>query len=189
MHIVTDWFVSIFKIFFFPTEKTFLEEAQKADGKFWGAVVWLVLLTLFGVWFLVFNFGATYNPFAILAIILLLPIIFLFYVFCIHLIYQRFFHRKKYVYNEILYLMVCIIAPITVVNSYAGLIPNFGTTASWVTILYGAFLVIAAIRAVCKLTIPQSIAVFVFATILGGVGFFCIPTFFMGLLGSVPGMF
>jgi hypothetical protein len=189
MNELKDWLGTFGKIVMKPLPKTFVAEAAKAKGKFQSAVAWLVFAAI-AINIYVFLLPDHYfSLFVLLASIIIVPIVFLFFVFCVHLLGQRLFDRRKDHYSELLYLAVGIFVPYVFLDFLITSLPIVGDTLSLVTPLYPLVLTVIAVVAITKLKTWQSIVVVSLASVLATAGAFCIPVFIFGIMGAVPGIF
>jgi len=118
--------------------------------------------------------------------VLLIPIDFLFFVFCINLLYMRLFNRKKDYYNELLYLIVASFIPFIAILSLLAQVPILGEILFWTMLVYSLVLTVLAVKAVTKLEFGQSVLVVFLGSILAIGGFFCFPAFFASITRAVP---
>jgi len=187
MATLRDWFSTFKQILFSPTQATFALEAGKARGKLASAIVWLDILVVFGVLDDYFLNRRWPSIFTMLFVMLIFPIILLFFVFCLHFLYQRLFHRKKDCYAELLYLFVGIFVPFMIANGIAVLF--HGSIAKIIAgglLIYPFILLIVALKAVTRLTLWQSILTVLLGSLIAAVGYFCIPIFFLSLMNTIP---
>ncbi len=185
MRDLRDWLGTFGMIVIRPLPSTFVKEAKKAEGKFASAVVWLVLVVLAAHVWLYLVTGSPDALLAAVATVFLIPIAFLFLVYCIHMLQQRLFRKKAYHYPELLYLLVGICVPIAVVNVILGR----GALADilfWVICAYGLVLAVMAVAAVTRLRIWQASIAVVLSLILAAGGFVCIGLFIISLIQTVP---
>jgi hypothetical protein len=189
METLKDWLVTFGKIIIRPSAGTFRTEAKKAKGKLGSALAWIVALTI--AYHLINYVARGYNdPIDyVLSTLFIVPIEFIFFVFCIHLLSKRIFHRKQVFYEEIVYLMAGILIPFMSINFLVGLIPDIGSILNWAVILYIPVLMVIAINAVTSLSLGQTIVVVVLSLVLAGVGAFCIPLFFFRFISTIPKFF
>jgi hypothetical protein len=188
MDVLKDWLVTFGMIIIKPLPQTFLMESEKAKGKFTSAFIWLVFVVIL-MNIHVFLVRKTFLIPAFLFTILFLPIVFLFFVFCIHMLYKRLFKRKKDYYTQLLYLIVGIFVPFTIIYVCFAQIPVVGEVLFWTTLIYTLILTVVAVTAVTKLKIWQSIAVVLLGSVLAIDGFFCIPAFIFSIMQTVPRVF
>ncbi len=184
-----DWLTTIGMIFIKPFPKTFLSESGKAKGKLPSAIAWIVLIVISFHLLLYIAYRFVYPVFTILASILLVPVIFLFYVFCVHILYKRLFHRKADHYDELLYLMVSIFVPFTLVAILLLLIPKVGSALSIISMIYAVMLVAIAVKTITKLSIAKALITVIFGTLIALLGYILIPAFVFGLMNTVPKAF
>ncbi len=179
METIKDWLDTFSMIIIKPLPQTFVLEAQKAKGKFTSAVVWIAL-TAVAAQFL----GGLFSLSKLIKAFLFTPIVFLFFVFCIHTFYQRFFGRKKFYDEELLYLAVGIFVPFVIVGFLATYIPVFGEVLSWAVLAYPIILTVIAVTAITKLKIWQSAIVVFSGLIVATIGYFIIPALILSLMSS-----
>jgi hypothetical protein len=166
-----------------------VNESQKAKGKIFGAISWLLLIVAFNHFYVYAVYKYVFSLSVIIMTFLFFPIVFLFFVFCIETVYQKAFHRKKTYYDEFLYIAVAIFVPFQILSSPLGLIPSFGIYLGWASFIYPIILLVVAVKALTKLKTWQAIVTVVLSIILGLAGFFCIPAFLLSIMRAVPGVF
>ncbi len=182
-----SWLETFGNILIRPTPHTFTTEAKKAGGKTATAIAWLVVtIVLFHLW--AYLVGSRFRSLTIAASILLFPIIFLFYTFCVHFLYTRLLHRTKYHYDEFLYLMVGIFVPYTLLASLVTPIPRAGNYLSGLVMGLAVILTILAVKTVAHLKTWQSIAIVLLSTLLTIGGYLCIPTFILSTMFNMKWM-
>ena len=121
--------------------------------------------------------------------LIFLPIVFLFYVYCVNFLYIRMFRRKKSYYDELLYLMTCILVISAVINSVISFLPLQCRFICWIPIIYGLVLNVIAVKSIISLKIWESVLTVVIGAILAMGGLICIPLFMISMLNSIPRMF
>lgn len=188
MDVLRDWLFTMSAIMIKPFPQTFIIESKKAKGKFSSATIWLVFIVI-SINIHVLLVQNAFSVFVLVFTILFLPLVFLFFVFCIHILYKRLFNRKKDCYTELLYLIVGIFTPCILILVLFNQVPIFGEILFWATLLYTLFLTIVAVKAITKLKIWQSITVVILGSVLAIAGFFCIPIFFLSIMRTVPKVF
>ena len=189
METLKDWLGTFGKIIVHPTAGTFRDEAKKAPGKLGSAIAWIVV---FVITYQVVEYVAgelLIDMYSAFVNVILLPIGFLFFVFCIHLLVKRLFHRKQDHYEEILYLSAGIMLPFMALNILTGRIPVVGLILSWVVDVYTLGLMVIAIKAVTGLKAGQAIRVVLLGSLMAGVGFLCIAIFLLQFLDTIPEFF
>jgi hypothetical protein len=184
-----DWLITFSMIVIRPFPQTFITEAKKAQGKFSSAIVWLVAIVIATHLSSYLVFQRMSHPATILLSILFIPIAFLFFVFCLHRLYQLLFGRKKELYQEFLYLTVGIFVPFILLNLCVSFLPEVGEILSWVTLLYPIVLTFLAVKAITNLRFWQSIVIVLLSLLLATAGFFLIPAFILSLMNAVPRVF
>ena len=125
----------------------------------------------------------------VLLALIFLPIVFLFYVYCVNFLYIRMFRRKKSYYDELLYLMTCILVISAVINSVISFLPLQCRFICWIPIIYGLVLNVIAVKSIISLKIWESVLTVVIGAILAMGGLICIPLFMISMLNSIPRMF
>ena len=121
--------------------------------------------------------------------ILFMPIVALFFVFCVHRLYQKLFGRKKNHYDELLYLIVGSYVPFVLVSIFIALIPGVGKILFRITMNYPLILVVIAVKAITKLKVWQSIVVVGLGALLAMAGSLMIPLFITSILHTTSVMF
>jgi hypothetical protein len=180
---VKDWLSTFGMIIARPLPETFLVEAKKAKGKFAGAVAWIAFVAVFAeanVLILLERFSFS----RILKALLFTPIVFILSVFCIHMFYQKFFGRKKYYDEELLYLIVGIFVPFMLASILVSNIPIVGGVVSWIIFAYAVILTVIAVKAITKLKIWQSVIVVFSGLVVAAIGYFVIPLLIFSLMSS-----
>jgi hypothetical protein len=115
--ILRDWLITIGMIIIKPLPQTFITESKKAKGKLLSSILWLVLAVIalnVHDFFVRGNFSVS----LLLFMALLIPLDFLFFVFCINMLYMRLFNKKQDYYSELLYLIVAILIPFITILSF-----------------------------------------------------------------------
>ena len=185
MAIFQDWLLTFYRIIVSPLPRTFINEAKKAKGKFPSAVLWLTLAVLIADAIIYFATG--YFPVSrILMSLIFLPIIFLVFVFSLDILYKKLFDRKKSYYDELLYLVVGVYTPFSVISSLTSLIPKVGQILSWILFVYPLLLVILLLKSLTNLKFWQASVVVSLGTILTLGSLFCIPAFILSMMGALP---
>jgi hypothetical protein len=180
-----DWLITIGMIIIKPLPQTFITESKKAKGKLLSSILWLVLAVIalnVHDFFVRGNFSVS----VLLFMALLIPLDFLFFVFCINMLYMRLFNKKQDYYSELLYLIVAILIPFITILSFLVQIPVLGDILFWTTLIYSLILTVLAVKAVTKLEYWQSVTTVVLGSALAMAGFFCIPAFFLSITRAVP---
>ena len=178
-----DWLTTFGMIVAKPFPETFIAEAEKAEGKFKGAVAWIALVAVI----LEVNYLITMGYFSlsrILKAVMFVPIVFIFSVFCIHMFYQKFFGRKKDYHEGLLYLTVGTFVPFALATIFVGYIPVIGVTLSWIAIAYAVILTVIAVKSITKLKVWQSAIVFFYGLVVSVIGYFVIPILIFGVMSS-----
>ncbi len=183
METIKDWLDTFSMIITKPSPQTFVIESRKAKGKFASAVAWIAL-TAVVVQLTIYNLGDFFSLFKLIKAFLFTPIVFIFFIFCIHTFYQRFFGRKKYYDEELLYLAVGIFVPFVIVGFLTMYIPVVGRALSWIALAYPVILTVIAVAAITKLKIWQSAIVVFSGLIAATIGYFIIPALILSLMSS-----
>ncbi len=183
MEVAKDWLVTFSRIIVKPSPQTFVAEAQKAKGKFASAIAW-VAFTAVVVQLIIYNLGGFFSLSKLIKAFLFTPIVFLFFVFCMHNFYQKFFGKKKYYDEEMLYLSVGIFAPFVLAGFLVTYIPVVGGVLSWIALVYPVILTVIAVTAITKLKIWQSVIVVFSSLVLATIGYFVIPALILSLMSS-----
>ena len=185
-----DWLITFGMIIIKPVPDTFLEESKKAKGKLPGVIAWVVFATCIAHLSIYLNFHYVYSLGTIILTIIVFPVILLFFVFCVHRLYQRSFHRNKDYYQELLYIMVGIFVPIFgIMSSLISLIPQIGEAFSIILSVYSVFLAIIAVKAITKLKLWQAGVSVVVGFVLAAAGVLVIPAILLSLMSTIPRVF
>lgn len=192
LHSMKRWLYTFWRILIHPLPTTFIEEAKKAQNKLTVVVVWIEIGIAL-VYFLEF-LATRYIPSlrTVLSAVIFLPIIFLFYVFSVNLVYMRVFHRRRNIYNELLYLMTSILLITIVFSSMFSFLPRTPIIFDYISFLpflYGFILIIITVHAVGKMKFWQATVTVFLSTVLAVAGFLCIPAFIGSLMNTVPQVF
>lgn len=185
MDILSDWITTICLIAGSPLPNTFITESKKAKGKFVSALMWLVL-AVFVINVYDFFVRGIFSVSLFLFTALLIPVDFLFFVFCINMLHMRLYNKKKDCYDELLYLIVAIFVLFIFVFSLFSQAPILGELISWAILIYAAVLTVLAVKSVTQLEFGHSIVVVSLSLILAVGGFFCFPAFFASIMQAVP---
>ena len=185
MDTMRDWLGTFALIIVRPIPSTYMAELSKAHGKFGSAVAWMVF------WAIALNvnlalFDNYFSVSTLLTSILLLPIGFLFFVFCVHWVSRRVFTLPKDRYDELLYLVVANFVPFMVISGLVGWIPMVGRAFGDFALYYPLILTVVALKAITGLRIWQAIIAVVLAAIIAAVGFVCIGSLVFSIMRTVP---
>ncbi len=182
-----DWLRTFGRVVIRPLPSTFLEEAEKANRKFASAVGWLAFVVVVVHLYLFVVTRVPDTLLAALATVFLVPITFLFFVFCVHLIYRRLFRRKEDHYEELVYLLVGIFVPFVFVNLLVGVyVPS--NIPLYVALIYTTGVMVVAVGAITKLKLWQAALTIMLSLTVASLAFFCIGAFIVSLIGTVPRM-
>ena len=175
MQLLTDWIITVGRIGISPIPKTFQEEAVKAKGKTASAIVVIALAQTTGYLVAYPLLGADIHLFVLVGGLFLYPITFLFFVFCLHVLYKKLFNRKKEHYEELLYLITALYLPFIIINTAGEIWANqIVIWASWGIFL---FLIGVILKTITKLNVWQTALVVFLGAILAFAGLYCIPFF------------
>lgn len=153
-----DWLGTFWKIIIAPTPKTFLAEAQKADGKFASAVAWLVFCAVYLS--VLSNFViAPASVLSLITAVIVLPMAVVLFTSAMHFAYQRIAHRRQYLFDKMLYLTVSILVPLQfILINVALLLPaQFVAILAFLLLLYQAVLLAVALKAIAKIEYWQAL--------------------------------
>ena len=187
METIKDWLQTFGMIIIKPLPNTYITEAKKAKGKFPSAVAWLVIYAVAINAYVYLQPQHYFSPSTMLVSILILPLVFLLFIFSLHQLYKNLFGRKKDYYDELLYLTVGNFVPFILINLAVASIPKVNTIVSWAALFYPLILTIIALMAITKLKLWQSIVIVILASLVASVGFFCIGAIILSLMRAVPG--
>jgi hypothetical protein len=184
-----DWISSFWKILIHPSESTFLNESQKAQGKTGSALNWLLFMTVFIYVFNYAVFNYIYPIYVIISSLILIPIDFFILAFCLDAVYRKFSRRKKMYYEEFLYLEVVIFIVSQMLILLLSLIPAVrNTNLLWVLFLYPVVLLIVAVKSLTKLRVWQATIAVILSVTLAASFLICGPLFLFSLIRAVPGV-
>ncbi len=180
---IKDWLTTFGMIIVKPVPATFIGEAEKAKGKFASAVAWIAFVAVF-VEANILIFLGHFSLSRLVKALLFVPIVVIFSVFCLHMFYQKFFGRKKYYHEELLYLIVGIFVPFVVASILATYIPVVGEVLSWIVLAYPVILTVIAVKAITRLKIWQSVIVVFCGLVVAIIGYVVIPILILNLMSS-----
>lgn len=184
-----DWLGSFWNILIRPSQSTFFDEAQKAQGKTGSAVGWILFLTIFIHLYNYVAFNYVYPIYVIISSFILLPLDIFILTFCMDTICRKVFHRRRSYYDEFLYLWVVIFVISQVIIVVLSLIPAIRDNyLSWVLFLYPIGLLTVAVKSLTELKIWQAAITVVLSVILASLFLICGPVFLFILIGTVPGV-
>ncbi|HNT54922.1 MAG TPA: hypothetical protein PKG95_09440 [Anaerolineaceae bacterium] len=186
---LADWLGTFWGVLHAPTRQTFLDEAQKAPGKFLSALLWVVFAVMVDALgtTLVNGYPLSIGTFGI--IFIFAPIGFLCFVFCLDAMNRKIYGASKSRYDEFLYLITALFVPFMLLTFLLSLIPVAGAYLAWVIWLYPIFLLVQVIRALTRLKPAQAIILTALSILLGGTGAVCLPIFLLSLAGLPPSAF
>lgn len=189
MEHVLKWIPAFCKIVIKPNEAVIRNEGQKTKHVMAGLVFWSVLVSVMQKLFEVVVLGIPTNPASAISLMVLLPIILIFFVYILHYLYLKLFHRKKVYHEQMLFILPNIILGLTIVQYILDLIPGVGLYLGYLANLYMLILLIQAVKAITRLKLFQSITVVILSVIISGVSAIFIIGFFHGLVTTVPRVF
>lgn len=165
-----DWLGTFWKVLVLPTPQTFLAEAKKADGKFVSATGWLVF---FAIYLCILGGVAVGEPLSILTFmtaLLAIPISVILATSALNFIFQRVFHRKKYLYDKILYITVAVLLPIFIIATLLFLVipPGIFIFIAYILFFYQVVLLMIGMKAIVDIEYWQAL-VCVFLSIIVGI--------------------
>jgi hypothetical protein len=184
-----DWLSSFREIIIRPSQIAFVNESQKAKGKIFGAIGWLLFIAAFDQLYVYAVYKYVFSVSLVIMTFLVFPLVFLFLAFCIDTVYCKVFHHKNTYYDEFLYIAVAIFVPFQILSSSLSLIPTIGIYLGWASIIYPIILLIVAVKSLTKLKTWETIVTVVLSIILALAGFFCIPVFLLSIMRAVPRVF
>ena len=173
----------LFNILFKPIPGTYQKIAEDANGKLGESIIWLIILGP------IMEISAR-NEFNILRITISMfsvPLLILIFSNFLQLSLHKIFHRKKYLYDELLYASTLIFVVISLLQS----ILLFFFKTFWLNIfsIYGIILIIIAIKTYTNLKTWQAIVSTLISSILTVLAALCVLIFIMLLIGTVPQIF
>lgn len=179
-----DWLGSFWKVLIAPTPQTFLEEAKKADGKFPSAVAWLVFYAIY--FFLMSSLltGKVLDIPTLLILIFLIPLPVILLVSVLNFICQRLLHRKKYIYDRLLYITVSILIPIFIifVPLQIFIAPDVFPILGFILLLYPVALLTIAVKGIAEIEYWQAFVAIVFSIIAGIISGFIVYLFIVSTI-------
>jgi hypothetical protein len=147
-----EWFTSFRQILFSPSEKTFLEESRKAEGKTRGAYLWLLFILVLR--FLFIYLFEDPEPF----VFILFPLTavscligFVLWVYCIDLVISKVFQQDR-IGTELVYLTSSILVVAFLVLQILALIPWISDVIGLGALLYVPYLVVKAVQSITGLS-------------------------------------
>lgn len=188
---LVNWLESFWKVLVSPSSKTFIREAGKGNGKFGSSVAWLAFLAVYVFLSAVLLADASAYSLAVpIILIIVLPGSVVILTSAMHFVYQRFFHRKSYIYDALLYITTAILVPFEMIAIPLSLaLPvEIGNPVFDIFLLYQLALMIWAFAAISKLKIWQAVVTVLIGVIAGAFAFVCILPLVAGLMGGVSGV-
>jgi len=185
-----DWLVTFWKVLISPSPKTFVAEAQKANGKFASAMGWIIF---FSIYIFIFSIIALKQVMVIgfIFVVLALPIAIIIFTSAMHFAYQRIFKRKQYLYDKLVYATVAILLPIQFLFVplstilFPVLSVSVNSILNYIIFLYQIVLLVIAFKSITNLKYWQSIATVLISIVVAGLVFLCTIPFLFSLLGGV----
>ncbi len=181
-----DWLSSFWKITARPSPITFINESQKAKGKLSSAIGWLIFITIFNDLFVCVMYKQCFTSSTIMTTFVIVPLLFLFFAFCLDTISGRVFHHPKSYYDELLYFAAIVYVPYAMWSSLLSLLPLIGSYLWWASLLYPITLWTIAVKSLTKLTTWQATFTVVASLILCGTGLLYLPAFFVTFTNGEP---
>jgi hypothetical protein len=180
-----DWFGTFWQILILPTPKTFVDESEKANKKFGSAVSWVIFIILYS--YLISAIAGYVLDFTLFIIgALIFPLVIILASSASHFVLQRFFHRKQYLYDKILYIYTAIFVLFQfIINPIIFFSPPTVSIFNYILIAYQFILLIIATKAIAKVKYWQATITVITALIIGVIIFICVYPFIISLMGGV----
>ena len=185
---LTNWLESFWKILIFPSTKTFAKEAEKANGKFGSSVAWLVFLAVYIVciaMLLVKDYP--FNFLLLIVLVMAIPAAVVTLTSAMHLVYQRVFHGKQYIYDALLYITTIILIPFQMIAIPLSLaVPvEIGNPIFDLMQLYQLALLVWSLTVISKLKLWQAAITVLIGTTVGAITLVCILPIVVSMMGGV----
>ncbi len=188
---LTDWFTTFWKILISPTPKTFSSESQKAEGKFPGAVAWLVFFAVYLFIFSIFMLGQVFIT-GLIGILFVIPLTMILFTSAMNFLYQRVFKGKQYIYDKLIYLNTAILLSVQflfVPFSALVLVPlssiTFNAIVADVVLFYQFILTMIAFQSISGLKFWQAAVTVTVSIFAAAIALFCTIPFLLSMIGGV----
>src|SRR5258706_740296 len=181
-----DWLGTFWKVLVSPTPQTFLTEAQKGSDKFSSALGWLIFFAIY--LYALVTIGIPPLPVAaFVTAVLLIPLVVILFTSAMHFTYQRVFHRKEYLYDNLLYITFSILLPLQFIFVPLALFlpEKVSLVLIYVLLLYQIALLVMALKAIAKLEYWQALFTVFISVIVGILVFFCTLPLIISAIGEV----
>ncbi len=194
--IKNEWLLWLFatgKILVRPLPSTFQELAEYPNIHFALVIVWLVgaeLVAFAADWLL----GNGVKIVSLISGIFIVPLTLLIWVFCIHTLYLKMFHRKMDRYMPLLFvmaasLMASEILSVLMVGIYKTFLPQIGPYLVWINTVYLVVLIVIAACGVLTLKLWQSVVATLLGALMAGLLSLLFQAFTGGMLSTMPRLF
>jgi hypothetical protein len=176
------WFLGIWKTLTSPYPQTFklIGDSGKNNAK----VSIFVLVIAFSIFYVVDPLisGGTRSFIELISTLITGAVFVIIWVAVLHAIYQRVYRREQVVFNQILFVLVCITIVTTSLSYLIWFIPVIGEYSSAITFGYQMILMIIAFKGITKLSWRRS----VIANLISLPLAFVVILFLASLLQTVP---
>lgn len=177
-----NWLRTFGKIIVSPLPKTFIKESRKAKGKTLSALGWFLFVYIFGLIFSLVILKSKVSLYGIVAGLIFYPILFFLFVYCLNSLSKSLFHLNKDFHAEILYLVVGIYTPFSIIQAGINVLPKIGIIAGWISYIYPLILLTIAIKSLTKLNYWKTLVTIFLSSIIAILGLLFILPFFMNIL-------
>jgi len=184
--VVKDWLGTFWRILIYPTPDTFVDEAEKAKDKLGSAIGWVIFVIIYSYLMAVIS-GYVFNMTTLVIASLILPLTVIMVPSATHFILQRFFHRKQYLYDKILYIYTAIFVLFQlIVNPIIFFFPTDITSIiNYLIIVYQIILLIIATKSIANIKYWQAVITIMVSLFTGMIIFICAIPFITSLMGGV----
>jgi hypothetical protein len=164
-----DWFGTFWKVLISPTPQTFLQEVKKAEGKFASALAWLVFYAIYMVAMASLAIRDLLSVPTLLTVVCLIPLTVILFTSVINFICQRIFHRKEYIYDQLLYITVSVLLPVFIIFApiSAFVDANIFKILIFILLFYQAAVLTVGVKTVANIAYWQAFVTVVFSIIAG----------------------
>ena len=179
---VRRWTIGLWKTLTSPIPRTFKELGRLGEEK---PIASLVVLSFA---LLVLYLVSLYSPgtsISIMDMILTMitgVLMIASWVAIIHFLYQRMFHRKEVVFNQLLFVSVCTFIVTQTLGTLIWFVPMIGEASGVIEIVYLVALTTSAVMGVTRLSFVRSVAIIILSIPITIIFMF----FIYSLLPTVP---
>jgi hypothetical protein len=158
---VRRWAMGLWKTLTSPVPGTFKELGQLGEEKPIASLVVLsfALLVLYLVSF--YSPGTSISIMDMILTMITGVVMIGFWVAIIHFLYQRMFHRKEVVFNQLLFVGVCTFIVTQTLGVIIWFVPMIGEARGVIEIIYLVALTTSAVMGVTRLSFVRSVAIII----------------------------